>query len=77
VGNLKREVFKFVHRVGRGRSFNARDLQSFVGGRLGCAPASADRTLRLLRAKGAIDYRVINRAASLYKISAIRWRSLS
>ena len=45
--------------------FTAENLRSFVGE--GAAPASADRVLRALRQQGIINYRVVDRANSLYE----------
>ena len=36
------------------------------------APGSADRILRELRRQGLIDYRVVNRRASLYEVLEVR-----
>lgn len=36
-----------------------------------CAPASADRILRQLRAQGFVAYTVVDRAASLYRIDSV------
>lgn len=55
-----------------GREFHADDLRQFVTAKVGaCAPGSADRVLRDLRQKGAVQYEVINRAASLYRVLAV------
>ena len=51
--------------------FHASDLRRFVNTDVGCAPSSADRVLRNLRQMGVVDYTVVNRAQSLYKINAV------
>ena len=55
-----------------GEEFHADDLRRHVTAAIGvCAPGSADRVLRHLRQKGALDYVVLNRKASLYRLIAI------
>lgn len=54
------------------RSFHASDLHEFVEVRAQIAPASADRVLRELRKQGHLDYEVLNRRASLYRLNAIQ-----
>lgn len=50
-----------------GREYRADDLRAFVASQCGPrAPASADRIMRALKRKRAINYHCINRAASLY-----------
>jgi hypothetical protein len=50
--------------------FHADDLRKHVIDRCGIvAPGSADRVLRDLRQRGAIDYVCISRSRSLYRIS--------
>jgi hypothetical protein len=53
------------------RTFHADALRAWVQIRGGRAPGSADRILRQLRARGAVQYRVVDRAASLYEIEAV------
>lgn len=49
--------------------FQADELHTFVEREVGfSAPASADRVLRHLRQKGVIDYKVVDRRASRYKV---------
>jgi len=55
-----------------GRDFHADDLRQHVTTTVGaCAPGSADRVLRDLRQKGAVEYECINRAASLYHVQSV------
>ena len=50
-----------------GQEFHADDLRRFVSQKVGlCAPGSADRVLRDLRQRGAIDYVCISRSESRY-----------
>ena len=52
-----------------GGEFHADDLRRHVTSSIGvCAPGSADRVLRDLRQRGAINYICIRRSASLYRI---------
>jgi hypothetical protein len=52
------------------RQFHADDLRRAVIIATGItAPASADRILRDLRQRGVIDYRVVDRRASLYEVT--------
>jgi hypothetical protein len=55
----------------RGASlWHAHDLHTYVLERVGAAPASADRVLRLLRQEGALSYVVVNRRQSLYRFES-------
>jgi hypothetical protein len=54
------------------RQFHADDLRRAVTRATGIsAPASADRILRDLRQKGIIDYKVLDRRASLYAVTRL------
>jgi hypothetical protein len=54
-----------------GYVFHVDDLRRAVAARYpGCAPDSAGRIMRDLRQSGLIDYAVINRRQSLYRITA-------
>ena len=54
-----------------GCHFHADDLRRHVAQSVGhCAPGSADRVLRDLRQRGAIDYVVVSRSKSLYHLRA-------
>jgi hypothetical protein len=48
------------------------ELMHFVARHEPVAPASTDRILRDLRARGLLDYRVTNRRLSLYEITNVR-----
>lgn len=67
-GNIRARIEAFVAKVGAQptplRRFTASELHEAVG----AAPASADRVLRVLRQEGHLNYRVIDRAASLYEV---------
>jgi len=61
-------VLTFLLRVGTGGQFHAEALRDWVVSEVHAAPSSADRVLRELRLKGAIDYKVLNRRQSLYQV---------
>lgn len=52
-------------------TFTMRELQAYVAGGASVAPGSTDRILRLLRRDGHLNYRVVNRAASLYEVLSV------
>lgn len=54
-----------------GREFHMEDLRSYVEARGHRAPDSAGRILRLLRQHGRLDYSVVSRAQSLYRVEAV------
>jgi len=52
-----------------GQEFHADELRQHVADHVSkVAPGSADRVLRDLRQKGVVDYVVVNRAQSRYRI---------
>lgn len=52
-----------------GRQFHADDLRQYVRAAVGeIAPGSADRVLRDLRQHGALNYEVVSRSKSLYRV---------
>ena len=56
-----------------GKTFRADDLRKFVALSCGAAaPGSADRILRLLRARGLIEYRCLSRSESLYVVDKVQ-----
>jgi hypothetical protein len=52
--------------------FHAAQLRAYVVAQELVAPASPDRILRDLRQKGFLDYEVIDRRASLYRVKYVR-----
>jgi hypothetical protein len=52
--------------------FHADDLRGAVACEVPIAPGSADRILRDLRRAGVVSYVVVNRAQSLYRVTAVR-----
>ncbi len=65
------EFFR-VRRVGD--RFFASDLHKFVGERAQIAPASADRVMRDLRKGGQVNYCVISRSRSEYRVEEVAKR---
>lgn len=61
-------VVRFVKFVGINNTFHADDLRDWVVVETHVAPASSDRILRDLRQKNLINYKVIDRRKSLYKV---------
>jgi hypothetical protein len=52
--------------------FHMQDLTDWVRAKIQIAPDSAGRILRAMKAKGLVDYEIINRRASLYRIRNIQ-----
>jgi len=52
--------------------FHADELREWVAVRCPAAPASADRVLRGLRRSGLLSYEIVNRRASLYRLTSVR-----
>lgn len=52
--------------------FHADELREWVAVRCPAAPASADRVLRGLRRSGLLSYEIVNRRASLYRLTFVR-----
>ena len=55
-----------------GRQFHADELREFVAERCSVAPGSADRVLRDLRKRRLINYKVLSRAQSLYRVDQVK-----
>jgi hypothetical protein len=56
-----------------GAEFHADDLRSHVTACVGvAAPGSADRILRDLRQRKALDYEVVSRSKSLYRVLSVQ-----
>lgn len=69
-GALGRAILSFARsRKATGQvEFHADELREWVAARCPAAPASADRVLRDLRRAGLLDYEVIDRRKSLYRL---------
>ncbi len=51
-----------------GLTFHSSQLHKYVADRVDISPGSADRIMRDLKQKGLLNYTVVNRAKSLYKM---------
>lgn len=71
-GEIAPYVLAFCKAKGDGAKFHMSELTAYVRARAGIAPDSPGRILRDLRQKKQINYRVINRAESLYELLAIQ-----
>lgn len=58
--------------IGAPHEFRMAELQGYVLQHTGVAPDSPGRILRDLRQRGLIDYRVVNRRASLYQLLGVQ-----
>jgi hypothetical protein len=66
------EFLRFELMFGTGE-FYASDLRGFVQRSVGMiAPESPGRILRELRKQGRVDYEVVSRAGSLYRVTGVR-----
>lgn len=55
-----------------GQEFHMENLVKHIREKLGIAPDSPSRILRSLRQDGVIDYVVVNRKQSLYRIESVK-----
>lgn len=63
-------VISFIKNVGTGNQFHADQLREWVSDRVAVAPGSADRILRDLRQRGYLNYSILNRKKSLYRVES-------
>jgi hypothetical protein len=61
-------ILAFWKEKGNGAQFHMAELTKFVAARTTIAPDSAGRILRDMRQGGEINYRVVSRRESLYRI---------
>ncbi len=59
-----------------GRQFTINELTRFVSLRESVAPDSPGRIMRALRREGSIDYEVVSRSKSLYRVVGLGQREL-
>ena len=77
INRVKRKIGQlvtdFVYEVWQRseKTFYVGELQQYVRARLPAAPASPDRILRQLRREGMLDYEVIDRSASRYRVLSV------
>jgi hypothetical protein len=65
-------IAAFFHERGIGSQFHVDDLRRYVARRYAViAPDSAGRIMRDMRVKQWVDYEVVNRRASLYRITSL------
>lgn len=69
IGDLVRRFV--VERYDTIPQFHIRDLVEFVTRETPSAPTSPDRMLRKLRKDGFCEYRIVDRANSIYEITAV------
>lgn len=58
-------------RIPTAPEFHVEELRTFVYDRLQVAPASPDRILRMLKKRGDLNYTVVSRPKSLYRIESV------
>lgn len=70
---IAKHILAFCRWKGVGATFRTSELNDFVCLRTEnhVAPGSSDRVLRDLRLKRVLDYEVLSRRASLYKITKV------
>ena len=65
-------IARFFHERGLGSTFHVDDLRRYVAARYAAiAPDSAGRIMRDMRSRQWVDYEVVNRRASLYRITSL------
>lgn len=68
---IGKSILEFRDSVGASCAFRCEDLRHYVTSRVpNISPDSPSRVLRDLRKKGALDYRVLDRRASLYEFTS-------
>jgi len=65
---ISASILVFWRKLGYGREFTMMELQTFVNERVKCSPDSPSRILRAMRLEGTVNYSVIDRAKSRYRI---------
>jgi hypothetical protein len=69
-GSIADTILEFFRLRRIGDRFFAADLHRFVGTHAQVAPASADRVMRDLRKSGQVNYCVVSRSRSEYRVEA-------
>jgi hypothetical protein len=65
---LEPHILAFFRERGVGHEFHAADLCRYVWDRVLCAPESPGRIMRCLKVEGRLDYEVVSRSGSLYRV---------
>ena len=71
-GSIGDVIVEFFKSRQPGELFYAADLQEFVAARASIAPASADRVMRDLRQANVINYSLVSRSRSAYRVEAVK-----
>lgn len=69
-GSIGSVIVDFFHSQSIGATFFAADLHNYVLERSSTAPASADRVMRDLRKQRVINYTLVSRSQSLYRVES-------
>lgn len=64
-------IVEYLSKLGVGSTFHADELASFVQRRVKAAPGSSDRILRELKRAKRVNYTVLSRSKSLYRVEPI------
>lgn len=70
-GKIGEVILDFVRKVGVNNDFSMNELTDFVAKQHPIAPDSAGRILRALRKAGRLDYDVVSRRESKYRVTKI------
>jgi len=70
-GSIADVILQFFRLQRVGGRFFAADLHKFVVDRANIAPASADRVMRDLRIGGQLNYSVVSRQRSEYRVESV------
>lgn len=75
-GSIGDVIVEFFKSREVGELFYASDLHEFVAARASIAPASADRVMRSLRLDNVINYSLVSRSKSAYRVEATTEKGL-
>lgn len=70
-GSIAAVILDFFATKKVGEHFFASDVHSFVRSKASIAPASADRVMRDLRQSGEVNYVVVSRSRSEYRVESV------
>lgn len=70
--NLALAIRQFFAAVGEGNEFHAEDLLEHIASQgITCAPDSPGRIMRVLRRERKVNYTLVSRRASLYRVEGV------